>query len=152
MRTSLLLLICLCTGVTTIRAQESMRASMEKRARELHRVLCLDDKEQWKKFMKENYSKDFLARPVKATIETQGKEGGQAEKTTTTADNLEQKAQMFERLHKDFGTSKIISLKPDGEKVDMILENTAGLKGNFEIKFEKDKPYLIDGVGIRVNH
>jgi hypothetical protein len=125
---------------------------MEKRARELHRILGVDDKEQWKKFMKENYTKAFLERPVKSKIETRDKESDQPTATTTTADNLEQKAQMFQRLHNDFSKSKIISLKPEGEKVDMILENTSGLRGNFEIKFEKDKPYLIDGIGIQVNH
>ena len=45
-------------------AQESMEQIMEKRARELFRVLSLPDREAYKKFMKENFTKEFLERPM----------------------------------------------------------------------------------------
>ena len=46
--------------------------------------------------------------------------------------------------------SKIVSLKPTGEKLEMILKNDMGMMGTFLLKFEKTNPYLIDGLGIEV--
>lgn len=34
----------------------------------------------------------------------------------------------------------------------MILENDQGLNGTFKLKFDKSKPYLIDGLGIEVGN
>ena len=45
------LLIFNCILITSF-AQESMEQVMEKRAKEMHRVIGLTDKEQWKKIRK----------------------------------------------------------------------------------------------------
>ena len=124
---------------------------MEKRAHELHRVIGLNDREQWKNFMKENYTKSLLERPVKSSVKTTEKETASSTNATSTADKLEEKLKIFERLHNDFGKSKIVSLKPVSEKIEMILENTSGNKGNFSIAFENSKPYLIDGIRVEVD-
>jgi hypothetical protein len=129
---------------------DKRQTTMEKRAKELHRVMGLNEKEKWKTFMLENYSKSLLERPVKSTINT-SEEGSTTSTSATTADKLEEKLKMFERLHQDFGSSKVVSMKTVNERIEMILENTSGLKGNFSIAFEKQSPFLIDGINIQIN-
>ncbi len=132
-------------------AQESMEKVMEKRAKEMHRVMSLTDKEQWKKFIKENYTQALIDKPMQAKVQTS--ENGKTSSNTSepkAADNLEAKAGMFQRLHNDFGGSKIISLKPIGEKMEMVLKNDMGMIGTFNLKFDKVSPYKIDGLGIEV--
>jgi len=99
--------------------------------------------------MKDNYSQAFLERPVKSKVQTS--DGDQSKSSESSATSLDEKARLFQRLHNDFGDSKIVTLKPTGESVEMILENTAGLKANFNVQFEAKKPYLIDGLRIQVN-
>jgi len=123
---------------------------MEKRCRELHRVLGISDKEVWKKFMKDNYTAAFLERPIKSSVQT-SHSGQSTTSAESSASNLDEKAEMLQRLHNDFGESKIVTLKATEETVEMILENTAGLKATFNVKFEPKKPYLIDGLRIQVN-
>ena len=130
-------------------AQDSKETKMEARARELHRVMGLSDKEQWKKFMKENYTKSLLERPVKSAVETTDKESSSSTKTST-ADNLEEKLKVFERLHNNFKNSKILSLKPVNGRIEMIIENPS-VKANFSITFENKQPYLIDGIRAEVD-
>ena len=139
-------------AIADVLAQDNKLAIMEKRARELHRVIGLNDKEQWKKFMKENYTKSLQERPVKSNVETTDKESNGSATSTSTTGILEEKLKVFERLHGMFGKSKIISLKPINEKIDMTLENSSGDKGNFSITFENQTPYLIDGVRAEVSH
>ena len=145
----LFLLICFFAFAGAI-VQDKRQATMEKRANELHRVMGLNEKEQWKKFMQENYSKSLLERAVKSTIKT-NEEGSTTSTSARTADKLEEKLKMFERLHQDFGSSKVVSMKTVNERIEMILENTLGLKGNFSIDFEKHTPFLIDGINIQIN-
>lgn len=145
----LFLLICFFAFAGAI-GQDKSQATMEKRANELHRVMGQNEKEKWKKFMLENYSKSLLERPVKSTIKT-NEEGSSTSTSASTADNLEEKLKMFERLHRDFGGSKVVSIKTVNEKIEMILENKSGLKGNFSIAFEKQPPFLIDGIHIEIN-
>ena len=141
------LLIACFTGF----AQDSMEKVMEKRAKEMHRVISLTDKEQWKKFIKENYTQTLIDRPMQAKVQT-SENGKTATSTSETksADNLEAKTQMFQRLHNDFGNSKILSMKPTVEKMEMVLKNEMGMVGTFSLKFEKATPYKIDGLGIEV--
>ncbi len=53
-------------------AQES--ATMEKRAREMHRVIGLDDKQQWIKFIKENYTQALIDK--QQTMKVQSNDNG----------------------------------------------------------------------------
>ena len=145
---NLLLVIC-CLTIAGAFAQNSKQSVMENRARELHRTLGVSDKEQWKKFMKENYTKSMLERPVKSTVETSDTESSST-KGTSTADRLEEKLRIFETLHNNFKNSKILSLKPVNEKVEMVIENPSKGKATFSITFENKQPYLIDGIRAEV--
>jgi hypothetical protein len=138
-------------GLSSI-AQESIQQVKEKRAREMHRVISLDDKEQWKKFMKENYTQALIDKPMRAVAETSDNGSTKTGSTESSkqADNLEAKTAMFQRLHEDFGKSKIISINSVQEKLEMIVKSDDGLSATFILKFDKNKPYLIDGLGIEV--
>ena len=151
MRKLLILLTFLVPSAAAF-AQESMEKTMETRAREMHRVIGLNDPAVWKKFIKENYTQALIDKPMRAKVQT-SEEGNTSTKTedVKAADNLEAKAGMFQRLHDDFGDSKIVSLKPNGEKLAMVVKNSEGMTGTFQLKFDKNKPYLIDGLGIEVN-
>jgi len=143
---NLLLLICVFAFV----AQDKKKTIMENRARELHRVIGVKDKELWKKFMRDNYSKAMLEKPVKSNIETDEKESTTSA-TTESADQLEEKAKVFERLHGNFGSSKIVSIKNVKERIEMILENESGLRGDFTLTFEDQSPFLINRIAVEIN-
>src|SRR4051812_28518328 len=115
------------------KAQETVQQVMEKRAKEMHRVICLSDKDQWKKFIKENYSQAFIDRPLRAQVSKSMDSGTTAEKKEV-GNSLDGKVNMFQRLHDDFGGSKIASVKPDGDKLEMVL-NGVDLSGTFDLKF-----------------
>ncbi|MEO7991855.1 MAG: hypothetical protein ABI663_20035 [Chryseolinea sp.] len=135
-----------------VSAQESMEKIMESRAREMVRVIGLNDKEQWKKFIKENFTEAFIKKNMKAkVVETDSNDGTTVSEETSDANNLKAKVAMFARLHDDFDDGKIASLKTTDDKVEMIV-NTAQLKGTFTLKFENKKPYLIDGLGIQAGN
>ncbi len=147
---NLFLIICYAAFIGAF-AQDTKQATMEKRARELHRVIGLNDKEQWKKFMNENYTKSFLERPVRTTVKTTDKESTTASSSSkSTTEIFEEKLKIFERLHETFGKSKIVSLKPVNEVIEMTIENSPKARGNFSITFENKKPYLVDGVRAEV--
>lgn len=130
-------------------AQDSRNKAIEKRAREFHRVIGLDDKEQWKKFITENYTQAFIDKPMNAVVKT-SEQSNTTSQTNVTSESIEEKSGMFQRLHQDFGNSKILSLKPRDENLEMILESTLGLKGVINLKFDTKAPYLIEGIGIEV--
>ena len=128
---------------------QPMDKTMEKRAREMHRVIGLNSKDEWKKFISENYTKALIDKPMQAIVASA--DSGQPASTSETKSggNLDAKAAMFERLHDDFGGSKISSIKVTGEKLEMVLDN-GDMAGTFLLKFSKEKPYLIDGLGVEV--
>ena len=130
--------------------QDSMEKTIEGRAREMHRVLGLTDNEEYKKFMQDNYSKAFLEKPIKLNRVVSDSDG---EVSSTKKDQplstLEAKAQMYQQLHNDFGGSKIISITRKENKIEMVLRSDSGLTGTFTFTFEKNKPYLIEAIGIQ---
>lgn len=120
---------------------------MEKRAREMHRVIGLSDREQWKKFITENYTQALIDKPMKSQVSTSEGSGTSADKKESPG-NLEGKVNMFQRMHNDFADSKISSIKPDGDNLEMVLSN-GDMSGIFKLKFSVTKPYLIDGLAIQ---
>lgn len=137
--------------IPTAFAQESV--TMEKRAREMHRVIGLDDKQQWIKFIKENYTQALIDK--QQAMKVQSNENGNvstSKEEMNEVDKLEAKAKMFARLHEDFGGSKIVSIKSKAENLEMVLNNGDGLIGTFKLRFEKTKPYLIDGLAIEAGN
>jgi hypothetical protein len=76
-----------CVMINTILAQGSLEEVMEKRAREFHKVLGLSDKELYKKFMKENYTKEYLEKPVKLNRVESDSDGGNSTEKDKSLDN-----------------------------------------------------------------
>ena len=147
----LLLTILVCVIASTLWAQEI--PVMEKRAREMHRVIGLDDKQQWIKFIKENYTQALIDK--QQTMKVQSNDNGNvstSKEEMKEEDKLEAKAKMFARLHEDFGGSQIMSIKSKDENLEMVLNNGEGLIGTFKLRFEKTKPYRIDGIGIEAGN
>jgi hypothetical protein len=130
-----------------VRAQETKQQVMEKCAKEMHRIITLSDKEAWRKFIKENYTQTLIDRPMRAQV-SKSNGGDATSNKKETGNNLEGKVSMFERLHNDFGGSKISSIKTNGDELEMQLIGD-GLSGSFNIKFTATKPYLIDDVRVR---
>jgi hypothetical protein len=139
--------ILIISSFLSVSAQEPMEKVMEQRAREMHRVISLTDQEQWRKFIKENYTQKLIDKPMRAAVQ-EGDRGATSTTEVKSSDNLEAKVNMFGRLHNDFGGSKIVSIKSTAETLKMVLDNGEGLTGTFQLKFDKNKPYLIDGIGI----
>ena len=127
-----------------------MEKVMEKRARELHRVMSQTDKAQWKKFVSENYTQALINKPMRSERSTNDSDNS-TKSSSDLAGNLEAKAEMFGMLNQDFGTSKIISIKPKDATVEMVVRTEEGATGKFTIKFEKTEPFLIDGLGVDVS-
>lgn len=117
----------------------------EKRAREMYRVLNLDDRAAWEKFIKENYTQALIDRPMQAKVI--GDDGPAKSDAKPAANNLEAKVDMMKRLHGDFTGSKLTSIKQDGEVLVMQLSAPDG-EGKMRFKFEKQSPYKIDGLGV----
>lgn len=144
-------IIVTITSLTHAFSQESMEKVMEKRAREMHRVIGLSDQEQWRTFIKENYTQTLIDKPMKTAVQ-EGDRGANTTSEVKSADNLEAKVKMYGRLHEDFGGAKIVSIKSTAEVLKMVLDNGEGLIGTFQLKFDKNKPYLIDGLGIQAGN
>lgn len=142
----LTLLFCLALIGTAALAQESMEKVMESRAREMFRVIGLDDKEAWKKFITENYTQALIEKPMQAKRDT----GDGAPSTASTQKGtVEGKAQMYQMLHNDFAGGKITAFTITGETAKMSV-SSSNLAGTFTLKFSKEKPWLIDSIGIEV--
>ncbi|MGC4022243.1 MAG: hypothetical protein QM734_10010 [Cyclobacteriaceae bacterium] len=142
---ALLVIICTFSQISFAQTREQ---TMEKRAREFHRQLTLSDKEQWKKFVEENYAQSLIERPMKSKMSRQENDDVSV-KEDNIKGTVEDKVKMFERLHNDFGGSKVTSLKTAGDQVEMLVDGS-GLNGTFRLTFGKEKPYLLEGLGIDV--
>lgn len=141
-----LLLILFVTSPLLLAAQSAEEVK-EKRAREMHRVLLLNDPEAWKKFVKENYSEALINTPMRAQVDGDGPSAAAATQQAP-ADPLAEKTRIFKMLHSDFGDSKITSIQQSGDRLEMKVKDAGGLTGTFQLTFTKTAPYLIDGLGI----
>lgn len=128
-------------------AQDNLTKTMEKRAREMHRVIGLDNKAEWKKYIQENYSQSLIDKPIRA-VRDNGEGAAQNSSPAKDDDALQAKINMFQMLHQDFGNSSILSLKTEAEKAVMVLQNEQGMVGTFTLTFDKLSPYLIAGMGV----
>lgn len=146
MKSTILLFSLLLAGSAAC-AQDSMEKVMESRAREMFRVIGLDDKESWKKFITENYTRALIEKPMQAKRDT----GGGSPSATTEKGTVEGKAKMYEMLHNDFASGKITALTVKGETAKMSV-SSSNLAGTFTLKFSKEKPWLIDSIGIEVGN
>lgn len=143
----LLGLLLILTGIC--QAQEKSKL-METRAREMVRVIGLDDREAWKSFIRENFTKSLINKGMQAKTTTSD-DTSVSKSNKADEGNIEGKAGMFERLHKDFGTPKVASLNIQGEVVKMVVSGT-NFDGTFTLRFTNESPWLIDGLGIEVGN
>jgi len=130
---------------------QDMGKVMESRAREMVRVIGLDDKEAWKKFIRENYTKTFIAKPMQSKKQTSG-DTGSSSTASSEEGNVEGKAKMYQMLHNDFGGGKVSTLNISAETLKMTVTGSSGMTGTFSLKFSKEAPWLIDGLGIEVGN
>jgi hypothetical protein len=140
-RPAALALLTLAPGF--LLAQQSAESVMEKRIREFHRVIGLNDKEAWKNFIKENYTQALIDKPTKAS---KSGDAGNEVIRPASSDNIENKAAVFRMLHDDFGGSEITSLTLKGNQAELSLLAVSGLVGTFRFTFEKAGPYKIDAL------
>ena len=118
---------------------------MEKKARELYRVICLNDKEQWMKFVRDHYTPALIAKPINGKVMNNGSETNLSDVTKGGSD-IEAKANLLARLHHDFGNGKLISVMPESNKVKMMVNNDQGLTATFDLTFDKNN--MIDRFGV----
>lgn len=143
------LIFILVTLSASAYAQESMESVMEKRGRELIRVIGIDDKETWRTFIKENYTQQLIDKPMRAKVETSN--GSSTTSETTPGNNLEGKVAIYERLHQDIGKGKIISLKRTDNKLDIEVKGESAGNITFGLTFLKEAPYLVDGFSVQIS-
>lgn len=136
--------------LTLVFLQDNPEQIMEKRAREMARVIMVNDSKQWKKFIQENYTQALIDKPMRAQVQTS--DNGSSSSSSKSADNLEAKASIFEQLHQDFGDGDITSVKVKDNKAEMVILSPGGLRGTFKLTFEPTKPYLISGLGIEAGN
>lgn len=123
---------------------------MENRAREMYRVMCIDDQAVWEKFVGDNYSKALIDKPFRGRVVTSV--DGKTTRKEESASNLQEKAGLFKQLHQDFHDGKLVSISTQDNTLKMVLKGRDGLTGTFDLKFEADSPYRIDALGVDVNH
>lgn len=146
MKTSFILSLLIAVSSFTL-AQDGLTKTMEKRVREMHRVIGLDSKAEWKKYILENYSQALIDKPIRA-IRDNGEGSAQNSSPVKSGDAVEAKTNMFQMLHQDFGNSSILSIKTEAEKAIMVLQNEQGMLGTFTLTFDPQAPYLISGIGV----
>jgi hypothetical protein len=151
MKISLSLFILLICFVS-LQAQGDRAKQTDKRAREMFKAIASDNPETWKKFITENYTQQLIDKPMRSQVATSQNDGS-GDKTSTSSSesgkNLEAKVAMFKQLHEDFGNGKITWIKNEVDQLSMAVE-ADGLQGIFLLKFEKNSPWKIDGLGIDV--
>ncbi|HWA35971.1 MAG TPA: hypothetical protein VG737_17630 [Cyclobacteriaceae bacterium] len=127
-------------------AQDAVTKKMEARAKELIAVISQPDKEVYRKFIKANYTEAFINKKMRLTVE--GGPGGSSENGKN--DPVEDKVNMYTRLHKDLGQGKIVSMKQIGEKLEVEADGSTGASMSFGITYQKTEPYLIDGLSVQL--
>lgn len=147
MKTLLLALTLICASASAF-SQSDNATILEQRAKDFHTAITKNDKDGWRKFMNENFTKALIERPMRAQVSTSENDG--AATTTNSETRVEEKLTMFERLHEDFGKSKISSITVTANKVVMKLQTTSGMQGIFSLEAEPKSPWQIDKMGIEV--
>ncbi len=139
-------LLTLLLGIALSSGAQEMDKMMETRAREMIRVIGLNDRNEWKKFIEENYTKTLIDKPMRAQ-----RDGGEGNSTSNQGGNVEGKVAMYEMLHNDFAGGRITSLKATGNEIRMTV-SSGDLTGTFTLKFAKEKSWLVDGIGVEVGN
>ena len=119
---------------------------MEKRANAFVEALNSGNRETYRKFIIENYTKELINRKMSRKIV-----GDDASASSVaTEDALADKLNMFDQLHQDLGKGKVSSIKQNGDKLDMLVTGDSGTSLNFGMTFLKDAPNLINAVSVQM--
>ncbi len=138
---NILVSILLLSLAVVASAQDEMKKKMESRAEEMIRVIGLSDEQAYRKFIRENYSEEFINKPMRMQIQ-----GGEQPANTNEKKGgpIEDKVKMYSRFHEDIGTGKIISKKINGETLEMNVSGSTGTVLTITLTYLKSSPYLID--------
>lgn len=128
---------------------QDKKAIIENRCREMVRVIIAGEKDEWRKFIKENYTEAWINKKMRAQIQGGPDAGAQTNTTTDEMANLEAKVGLFQRLHDDLGKGTITNLKVDGDNADVQVKGETGLDLSLSLKFIPDAPHLIDGLSVQ---
>lgn len=132
-------------------AQDKSEKIMELRAREIHKVIGLDNREAWKNFINENYTEEFINKQSSRRRVIDSEEKSETASKDKGTDKLDAKVDLFQMLHQDFGGSKLVSLTFKDNIATMVLSNMDGLRGTFKLTYQKQAPYLIDNMSVEAN-
>ncbi len=133
--------------VFTAQAQDK-KTIIENRCKELVRVLNLGEKDQWRKFIKENYTEAWINKKMRLQVQG-GPDGGAPANNNNETTELESKVGLFQRFHDDLGKGTISDIKIDGDNADVQVKRETGLDLSFALKFTPVAPHLIDGLGVQ---
>jgi hypothetical protein len=141
----ILIITILFVSFTTL-AQDHATHKMESRAKELIAVLSKSDKEAYRKYIKANYTEALINKKMKMSVQ-----GGDAiAPKNDDSDPVQDKVNMYTRFHEDLGEAKITSMKQTGEKLTVEAEGSTGANLSFVLTFQKEEPYLIDGLSVQM--
>lgn len=134
--------------VAFVAQAQDKKTIIENRCKELVRVLNLGEKDQWRKFIKENYTETLINKKMR--LQVQGGPDGAAPATAgNDATELEAKVELFQRFHDDLGKGTITNTKIVGDNADVQVKGETGLDLSFALKFTPAVPHLIDGLGVQ---
>ena len=74
----ILTILCLTTSQLVF-AQSADDKQKEKRVRDFHKILAVDDRDEWRKFIKENFTQAFMERQMKARTTVDGASSSSSE-------------------------------------------------------------------------
>lgn len=129
------------------KAQLEKMEIMDKKCKELVRVIAADSKHQWKKYIQENCAESLIARYVKITPD--GFSHTTSPETSNSKTNtLEAKIDMFRQLHDEIGEGKIKHLRI-AQGIGEILLKGKNRTYKVEVNFANKDPYLIIGLSVK---
>lgn len=113
--------LCITSGT----AQANVELA-EQRATSLHETIKSSDKADWKAYVEENYSEQFLEKH-----------------------EMSKHVGMLERLHNDFAKSTIISVKKTDSKVAMVIERISDKhRVTFELSLDETDADKVNGISV----
>jgi hypothetical protein len=141
--------IAIFSLLTVFAAQaQDKKTIIENRCKELVRVLNLSEKDQWRKFIKENCTEAWINKTMRLQVQG-GPDGGAPANSSNEMTELEAKVGLFQRFHDDLGNGTITNIKIDGDNADVQVKGETGLDLSFALKFTPAAPHLIDGLGVQ---
>ncbi|MCG2459773.1 hypothetical protein K8352_03350 [Flavobacteriaceae bacterium F89] len=111
---------------TIIAKGQSPEEILKKRAEEMYEVLKCSDENNWKNYIKSNYSKKMLEKY-----------------------ELSRHVAMFKNLNRNFTKSKLNSIEIKNQEVLMLIERTTDKHlVTFELNYDKEDDFKFNGISI----